>query len=90
LDKYKITPVVNVVCSDCETDCDNGLYRLSVAKAILYFLLTLETHNEKYLDALEDPEQSGGMFDPSMKIEATYKHNGFDILKIGPFCINNS
>ena len=77
----------HLVCKTCESNCDYSLYRTNLVNSITYFLKALKEKNPKYLNAIENP--SSGMFDPNINIISTYKPNGYDVLKTGPFCIYN-
>jgi hypothetical protein len=65
------------------------LYRINVVKAIAYFLNGVKRRDETLIEAIENPTKSG-MFDETMKIKAVFKHNGFDVIKTGAFCLRNS
>lgn len=78
-------PFVSVICKSCPVNCDKPLYITTVVQAIGYFLKGIKEKDEKYIKAIENPAKSP-LFDSSIKIEATFKHNGYDVTKTGPFC----
>lgn len=78
-------PIVEHICKTCPEDCDRPLYRTNVVNSIAYFLKGVQNRDQKYIDALENPVKSG-LFDNSIKIEPTFKHNNYDVIKTGPFC----
>lgn len=84
LDDY-LRKVASFLCKACEEDCEFELYRDSVVTAINLFYNGINFRNQKYINALEDPENSG-FFNPKIKIKAIFKTNGYDIFKTGPFC----
>jgi hypothetical protein len=61
---------------------------MTVAKAISTFILAIREKSEMYLNELENPNSSG-VFDPSIKIESFFKHNNYDVLKTGAFCLHD-
>ncbi len=73
------------MCKECESDCDFPLYKKNLIRAIKYFLLAVQDKNQVYLTTLEYPNESP-MFDSKIKINSTYKYNGFNIIQTGPFC----
>lgn len=88
LDDWVIKCCAGLVCKTCTKDCKFDLYRESIAKTISYFIKGIDEKNAMYLRALESPNNST-MFNPEIKVTSFFDYNGFDVLKTGPFCINN-
>lgn len=76
---------VSFMCKMCPNDCNRPLYRTNIANSISYFLKGIKNRDQKFIDAIENPSKSG-LFDKEIHIEPTFKHNGYDVIKTGPFC----
>lgn len=77
------------MCKDCKISCDIPIYQKNMIIAISYFLNGVKEKNETFLDVIENPSKSS-LFDETVKIEAMYDHNGFDVTKTGSFCLRNT
>lgn len=84
LDDY-LRKIASFICKACENDCEFDLYRSNLVTAINLFYRGINLKNQKYIDALENPENSE-YFDPKIRIKSLYKTDGFNILNTGPFC----
>lgn len=73
------------VCADCKANCDFPLYRSNLAKAIGVFINGVKERNKNLIRAIENPPESG-LFDPTIKIDFKFKHNGYNVIQTGAFC----
>ncbi|RNA13625.1 Chlorophyllase, partial [Brachionus plicatilis] len=88
LDDFAVKYVVSTICKTCETDCDFDMYRTNIVRAVSLFYQGITKRNKEFIQGLENPNNSG-FFDKKINILSTYKYNGYDVLKTGPFCFHS-